>query len=177
MWLSRPGRCQPSKPTRQVRQHHLIPSQGRFDREQNVVHGVHASHSDLLCVAWTLPNGRRKPKQHRRLPLLTGLLAATHGSGTNANTARRPCRRVKLSRASGYRPQVDTRFGTRGCACRCFCVLSSVSRGLEPNKAKSAITHHPRLRPPANKVSFSFFPHQQTINPPPTRGCLHSAAV
>lgn len=51
---------------------------------------------------------------------------------------------VNLCRASSCRPQVDTRFGTRACACCRICVLLSVSRVLEPNKAKSAITtHHP----------------------------------
>lgn len=50
---------------------------------------------------------------------------------------------VNLCSASSCRPQVDSRFGTKACACR-ICVLLSVSRGLEPNKAKSAITtHHP----------------------------------
>lgn len=93
-----------------------------------------------------------KPKEQGRFPRQTELLTATPGighqcwhckpAGNYSTSSSSSC--VNLCMASSCRPQVGTRFGTRACACCRICVLLSVSRGLEPNKAKSAITtHHP----------------------------------
>lgn len=103
---------------------------------------------------------------------MTRLLAATQVVGHQ-------CLRLRCTPTGDYStgsfrrvnlPPVDTRFGSRAGACYCICVLSLVVSLARFRTQHKAGLHKspPRLRPPANKVSFSFPPSQSTNKQPTT---------
>lgn len=169
MWLSRPGHSpSPLEPTGQVRSsqttsHYLqkAVSAAIESPEQHVAHGMAVT---VTCRVWpglcptdneTQGTTEISSRDRAPMPILQAgrELLDKHMSSC-----------VNLCRASSCRPQVHARFGTRACACCCICVLS-VSRGLEPNKAKSAITtHHPVCG--IQQIRFALVSHQQTNSPP-----------